>query len=48
MKKNEEVLHSFNPIGGLHHARKNSAGGFCIFNDIGIAIMVAKKNVRYK
>jgi acetoin utilization protein AcuC len=43
MKNNEGILHSFNPIGGLHHARKNSAGGFCIFNDIGIAIMVAKK-----
>jgi acetoin utilization protein AcuC len=43
MEKNEGVLHAFNPIGGLHHARKNIAGGFCIFNDIGIAIMVAKK-----
>ena len=43
MEQNEGVLHAFNPIGGLHHARKNTAGGFCIFNDIGIAIMVAKK-----
>jgi len=30
--------HGFNPIGGLHHARRSSAGGFCIFNDVGVAI----------
>lgn len=30
--------HGFNPTGGLHHATPNSAAGFCIFNDIGIAI----------
>lgn len=28
----------FIPMAGLHHARKNTAGGFCIFNDIGVAI----------
>ncbi len=28
----------FVPIGGLHHARRDSAAGFCIFNDIGVAI----------
>jgi len=28
----------FNPMGGLHHARRDSAGGFCIFNDAGVAI----------
>ncbi len=38
-----EVEHAFSPIGGLHHARRNSAGGFCVFNDIGIAVMIARK-----
>ncbi len=30
--------HFFNPVGGLHHARKGKAGGFCVFNDAAIAI----------
>ncbi len=29
---------AFVPIAGLHHARRNSAGGFCVFNDCGVAI----------
>jgi|SRR6476661_4988782 len=37
------IEHAFNPIGGLHHARRDSAGGFCVFNDIGIAALVARK-----
>jgi acetoin utilization protein AcuC len=28
----------FIPIAGLHHARRDGAAGFCIFNDCGIAI----------
>jgi len=28
----------FNPMGGLHHAMRDRAGGFCIFNDVGVAI----------
>ena len=28
----------FIPIAGLHHARRDGAAGFCVFNDIGIAI----------
>ncbi len=31
---NEEVDHAFNPGGGFHHATEDSAGGFCVFNDI--------------
>jgi acetoin utilization protein AcuC len=27
----------------LHHARSDTAGGFCVFNDIGIAILSARK-----
>ena len=29
---------SFQPIGGLHHARRDAAAGFCIMNDTGIVI----------
>ena len=29
-----EMMVAFNPAGGLHHAQKNRASGFCIFNDI--------------
>ncbi|MFW9970608.1 MAG: acetoin utilization protein AcuC [Candidatus Odinarchaeota archaeon] len=34
----EEFKICFNPAGGLHHAMKDKASGFCIFNDIGVAI----------
>ena len=30
--------YAFVPIAGLHHARRDSAAGFCVFNDCGIAI----------
>jgi acetoin utilization protein AcuC len=36
-----EVVHAFNPMGGLHHARRSSAAGFCVFNDVGVAIETA-------
>ena len=39
-----KVDHAFNPIGGLHHAKREFAGGFCVFNDIGVAIISARKN----
>ena len=29
---------SFQPIGGLHHARRAAAAGFCVFNDPGVLI----------
>jgi acetoin utilization protein AcuC len=35
--------HAFIPIGGLHHAARDSAAGFCVFNDCGIAIEAARK-----
>jgi len=28
----------FVPIAGLHHARRDTAAGFCVFNDLGVAI----------
>lgn len=30
--------HAFNPAGGLHHARRGEASGFCIYNDPAAAI----------
>ena len=33
-----KVRRSFQPIGGLHHARRDAAAGFCIMNDTGIVI----------
>ena len=42
------IDHAFNPIGGLHHARRDTAGGFCVFNDIGVAIIVARKKYGIK
>lgn len=34
----EEALHVFNPAGGLHHAGVSHAAGFCVYNDIGVAV----------
>lgn len=33
-----EARRSFQPIGGLHHARRSGAAGFCVFNDPGVLI----------
>lgn len=30
--------HAFVPIAGLHHATRNEAAGFCVFNDCGVVI----------
>jgi acetoin utilization protein AcuC len=38
-----EVDHGFNPVGGLHHARRDVTAGFCVFNDIGVAIELLRK-----
>jgi acetoin utilization protein AcuC len=48
MEKTDGILHGFNPIGGLHHSRRRSAGGFCVFNDIGIVGMIARKKYGIK
>ena len=39
-----DVDHAFNPVGGLHHATRDSSAGFCVFNDICIAIELLRKN----
>jgi acetoin utilization protein AcuC len=33
-----EALRAFVPIGGLHHAARAGAAGFCVFNDCGVAV----------
>jgi len=34
----------FVPIAGLHHARRDQAGGFCVFNDAGVVIETLREN----
>jgi acetoin utilization deacetylase AcuC-like enzyme len=36
-----DFLHAFNPAGGLHHALRNRASGFCVYNDAAVAIAAA-------
>lgn len=48
MNRLDGIQHAFNPIGGLHHARRGYAGGFCIFNDIGVVIIEARKKYGIK
>jgi len=38
-----KFVHAFNVGGGLHHAKKNSASGFCVFNDVAIGVKKAEK-----
>jgi len=33
-----DTARAFVPIAGLHHARRDGAAGFCVFNDCGVAI----------
>jgi acetoin utilization protein AcuC len=33
-----DAVRSFQPIGGLHHARRSRSAGFCVFNDLGVVI----------
>jgi acetoin utilization protein AcuC len=43
-----KIENAFVPIAGLHHARRDSAGGFCVFNDVGVAVMQARKKYSIK
>jgi acetoin utilization protein AcuC len=31
------ALHAFSPAGGLHHAARDRASGFCVYNDVAVA-----------
>jgi acetoin utilization protein AcuC len=49
----DEVMHgnyrrSFIPIAGLHHAARDSAAGFCVFNDCGVAAEYLRKEYGLK
>ena len=37
-----ETLHAFHPGGGLHHAMAGRASGFCIYNDVALAVARAR------
>lgn len=36
--------HGFNPMAGLHHAMRDRASGFCVFNDVCVLIEYLRKN----
>lgn len=38
----------FIPIAGLHHARQDRAGGFCVFNDAGVVIQTLRQQYDLK
>ncbi len=38
-----DCTHAFSPIAGLHHASRESAAGFCVFNDCGVVIEHLRK-----
>ncbi|MDH3334264.1 MAG: acetoin utilization protein AcuC, partial [Gammaproteobacteria bacterium] len=49
----DEVMHdnykrAFVPIAGLHHAARDGAAGFCVFNDCGVAAEYLRKNFGLK
>jgi acetoin utilization protein AcuC len=37
-----EAEHAFAPAGGLHHAMRTRAAGFCVYNDVALAVAVAR------
>lgn len=37
------IARAFVPIAGLHHAARDAAAGFCVFNDCGVAIEAARR-----
>ena len=41
----KEVFFGVNVSGGWHHARRDNAAGFCIFNDVGVGISHALFNL---
>jgi len=41
--KDGKYNHAINIGGGFHHAKRSSASGFCVFNDVALAIKIAEK-----
>lgn len=42
------VPRAFIPIAGLHHAGRDHAAGFCVFNDCGVAIEAARRRYQLR
>ena len=40
---NDEARRVFVPIAGLHHSMPDTASGFCVFNDVGVAIRILQQ-----
>jgi acetoin utilization protein AcuC len=38
-----DVDHAYHPGGGLHHAMRGRASGFCVYNDVALAIARARR-----
>jgi acetoin utilization protein AcuC len=38
-----EIRRAFVPIAGLHHSMPDTAAGFCVFNDVGVAIKLLQQ-----
>ena len=43
-----ECLRTMQPIGGLHHAGRGHAAGFCVFNDLGVVIETLRRDYGVK
>jgi acetoin utilization protein AcuC len=43
-----EARMTFQPVGGMHHSRPDSAAGFCVFNDIGVVIDTLRRQYGIK
>ena len=41
------LQHAFNPVGGLHHATRDGSAGFCVFNDIGVAVELLRSRHKF-
>jgi acetoin utilization protein AcuC len=39
-----DVEHAYHPGGGLHHAMRARASGFCVYNDVALAIARARRH----
>jgi acetoin utilization protein AcuC len=39
-----DAEHAFHPGGGLHHAMRERASGFCVYNDVALAIARARRD----
>ena len=40
-----QAEHAFSPAGGLHHAMPDRAAGFCVYNDVALAVAAARRRL---